>query len=123
MMVATTTDEVPKTVWTQEGKPGPCRQPATCVIPTPSATDIPTTVVFRGVIPSFVKSLTPVIAIWAKTERVAPPITLWGMVVSRAESLGIRPAAHWLPLFFLSFLHSYLFAGGLFLLLSLHKSR
>ena len=31
-------------------------------------------------------SLTPLMAMTAKTEIVAPPITDWGMVVSRAEN-------------------------------------
>ena len=45
--VATTTEEEPNTVVTQSGKPLPARQPGTWVIPTPSATESPTTVLFR----------------------------------------------------------------------------
>ena len=75
MIVATTTDELPNTVLVHAGIPGPCKHPDTWVIPTPSATDIPTTVVFLAVMPSFVNRRTPVIAICANTERVAPPMT------------------------------------------------
>ena len=35
----------------------------------------------------------PVMVMEAKTDTVAPPKTHWGMVVSRAENLGISPAA------------------------------
>lgn len=34
----------------------------------------------------------PVIVMVAKTEMVAPPMTHCGMVVSRAENLGTKPA-------------------------------
>ena len=33
----------------------------------------------------------PVMVIIANTDTVAPPMTLWGMVVSREENLGQNP--------------------------------
>ena len=51
MMVATTTEEEPNTVDTQPGKWLPARQPGTWVMPTPRATERPTTELFRGVKP------------------------------------------------------------------------
>ena len=51
MRAATTTEEEPNTVLTQAGKPSPARQPDTWVIPTPKATDRPTTELLRGVKP------------------------------------------------------------------------
>ena len=80
---------------TQSGKPLPARQPGTWVIPTPSATESPTTVLFRAVnTPSPVIIRMPVMVMAAKTESVAPPMTHCGMVVRAAASLGISPATN-----------------------------
>lgn len=92
MRAATTTEEEPNTVLTQAGKPSPARQPDTWVIPTPRATDRPTTELLRGVKPPSVIIRMPVMVMVANTEMVAPPMTHWGMVVSREANLGTSPA-------------------------------
>ena len=50
------------------------------------------TVLLRMVKFSDVIMRMPVMVIMANTETVAPPMTLWGMVVSREENLGTKPA-------------------------------
>ena len=90
--VATTTEEEPNTVGTQSGKPLPDRQPDTWVIPTPSATDRPTTVLLRAVKPPSVIMRMPVMVMVANTEMVAPPTTHWGMVERTEANLGMKPA-------------------------------
>ena len=62
-------------------------------MPTPSAADSPTMVVFRAVMPSAAMSFMPVMAMVENTATVAPPSTHWGMVVSTAENLGTTPAS------------------------------
>ena len=92
-MAVTTMGEEPNTVLTQTGKPGPWREPATWVMPTPRATARPTTELERMEKPPDVIIRIPVMVMVAKTEMVAPPMTAWGMVVSTAANLGASPAA------------------------------
>ena len=92
IMVASTTEDEPNTVVTQPGKPGPAREPLTCVTPIPRATESPTTVEERMVNFWEVIMRMPVMVIMANTDTVAPPMTLWGMVVRTEENLGTRPA-------------------------------
>ena len=75
MIAVTTMGEEPNTVLTHTGKPGPWSEPLTWVIPTPNATDSPTTALERIVKWSEVIIRIPVIVIVANTEMVAPPIT------------------------------------------------
>ena len=63
-----------------------------CERPTPRATARPTIEEFLKSIFSVKISFTPVIAIDANTDIVAPPSTHNGIVVRSAENLGIRPA-------------------------------
>ena len=91
-MAVTTMGDEPNTVCTHAGNPGPWSAPATWVMPTPSATDSPTTALERMEKCSEVIMRMPVMVMVANTEMVAPPITAWGMVVRMADSLGTSPA-------------------------------
>ena len=89
-IVATTTGLLPKMVVNAGGNAD--SESCACERPTPRATASPTIDVFLKSIFSVKISFTPVIAIEANTEIVAPPSTHNGIVVSSAENLGIRPA-------------------------------
>ena len=69
-----------------------CIRDSTWVIPTPRATDRPTTVLLRGVKPPSVIMRIPVMVMVANTEMVAPPTTHWGMVERMEANLGMKPA-------------------------------
>ena len=80
--------EEPNTVCTQAGKPGPWREPATWVMPTPRATDSPTTALERMEKRSDVIMRMPVMVMVANTEMVAPPA---GRPPNRAPSMLTAP--------------------------------
>ena len=69
------------------------RASAAWEMPTPSAAESPTIVVFRAVSPSAAMSFMPVMAMVENTAAVAPPSTHCGMVVSTAENFGMIPAS------------------------------
>ena len=78
---------------THSGNPFPDRQPETWVMPVPRATDRPTTELLRMVKgPSEVIIRMPVMVMVENTDKVAPPMTHWGMVVRREANLGMNPA-------------------------------
>ena len=89
-IVATTTGLLPKIVVNAGGNAA--RDSCACERPTPRATARPTIEVFLKSIFSVKISFTPVIAIEANTDIVAPPSTHNGIVVSTAENLGISHA-------------------------------
>lgn len=89
--VAKTTADFPNTIMTQEGNSA--RESGASVTPMPTATPRPTIAVFRLLSPAFAISLTPVIAMDANTEMVAPPRTHCGIVVKREAIFGSSPAA------------------------------
>ena len=83
----------PTTVEIQVGMPSPARQPEAIQMPRPNTTEVPTMVATRWVRPSLVNMRMPFMVMVPNTPTVAPPMTGYGMAVSRAESCGNRPAS------------------------------
>lgn len=93
-IAASTTGDEPIAIFKLSGintTPAASATDTTDVNPKPRATLVPTIEVLRIVRGWLVIILIPFIVIMANTDRVAPPITAGGIVVSRLDSLGIRP--------------------------------